>query len=116
MKPFLLSLVAEAYGGLGLLQKKLAEARAEVSTDGAADPQAAMSKLTEAEQTVLKSSIAGDRKTLVADSAIPATMAAIYLLLMVYFKAIGGYKAVHLSGTEQAKADHDDVEIPAHEG
>jgi len=34
----------------------------------------------------------GDRKTLKFDAYIPATMAAIYLLLLIYFKAIGGYK------------------------
>jgi len=42
---------------------------------------------------------AGDRMTLKADAAIPATMAVIYLLLFIYFKSIGGYKAVHLAGT-----------------
>ncbi len=34
----------------------------------------------------------GDRNTLKADSFIPATMAVIYLLLLLYFKSIGGYK------------------------
>jgi len=38
----------------------------------------------------------GDRKTLKADSAIPAAMAAIYLLIMLYFKSIGGYKALKI--------------------
>ncbi len=38
----------------------------------------------------------GDRKTLKADSAIPAAMAVIYLLIMLYFKSIGGYKALKL--------------------
>jgi MFS family permease len=41
----------------------------------------------------------GDRMTLKADAAIPATMATIYLLLFIYFQIIGGYKAVHLAGT-----------------
>jgi hypothetical protein len=41
----------------------------------------------------------GNRQTLRADSAIPFTMAVIYLLLFIYFKSIGGYKAVHLAGT-----------------
>ena len=36
----------------------------------------------------------GDRMTLKADSAIPASMAVIYLLIMLYFKGIGGYKVV----------------------
>ena len=50
------------------------------------------------EKTVHESSITGDRKTLKADSFIPATMACIYLLLLLYFKAIGGYKVVHIAG------------------
>lgn len=57
---------------------------------------------TEAETTVVQASITGDRKTLRADSAIPATMAVIYLLLLIYFKSIGGYKVVHINGTTAA--------------
>jgi hypothetical protein len=37
---------------------------------------------------------AGDRKTLKTDALLPAVMAGIYLLLMLYFKGIGGYRAV----------------------
>lgn len=54
---------------------------------------------TPEQKAVAEASIAGDRKTLKADSFIPATMAVIYLLLMIYFKSIGGYKTVHLEGT-----------------
>jgi MFS family permease len=57
---------------------------------------------TPTQQAVVEASIAGDRKTLKADSFIPAIMAAVYLLLMIYFKAIGGYKTVHLAGTAAA--------------
>jgi len=46
------------------------------------------------QKTVADASIAGDRHTLKADSFIPATMACIYLLILLYFKAIGGYKPV----------------------
>jgi hypothetical protein len=53
-------------------------------------------KKTPDQQTVVNASIAGDRSTLKADSFIPATMAVIYLLLLLYFKSIGGYKAVSL--------------------
>lgn len=77
------------------------------------DAQAALAKLREEKpgatpadlppdseyRTVLEASISGDRKTLVADSAIPATMAVIYLLLLLYFKSIGGYKPVHIDGS-----------------
>lgn len=51
---------------------------------------------TPAQQAVAEASIIGDRRTLKADAFIPATMAIIYLLLMVYFKSIGGYKPVSI--------------------
>ena len=60
------------------------------------DPQAALAQLTDAERAVHEASIEGDRQTLVADSFIPGLMAVIYLLLLVYFKAIGGYKPVRI--------------------
>ena len=82
---------------LGEVQAKLADARTELAEAGNADPAAALEKLSETERKVHSSSIAGDRKTLVADAAIPATMAVIYLLLLLYFKAIGGYKPVHIA-------------------
>jgi hypothetical protein len=81
---------------LGDAQKKLDDARTELLAAGNKDPQAALQKLSDDERAVLTASIEGDRKTLIADSAIPATMAVIYLLLMVYFKSIGGYKPVHI--------------------
>lgn len=52
---------------------------------------------TEAEQTVVDADIRGNRRTLVTDSLIPAAMAVIYLLLIFYFRATGGYKAVSIS-------------------
>ena len=57
-------------------------------------------KRTPEQKAAAEASIAGDRKTLKADSAIPATMACIYLLLLLYFKAQGGYKVVHITGAE----------------
>jgi hypothetical protein len=57
------------------------------------------------QKTVVDASIIGDRKTLKADSCIPITMAVIYLLMLVYFKTIGGYKTVHLETTGEAKSD-----------
>ncbi len=63
-------------------------------------------KPTPEQKAAADASIVGDRKTLKADSAIPATMACIYLLLLVYFKATGGYKVVHIAGTgEPAPGD-----------
>lgn len=59
---------------------------------------------TVAQKAVADASIAGDRKTLVADSAIPVGMAVIYLLLLLYFKTIGGYKPVRIGEEEAPKA------------
>ena len=80
---------------LGELQAKLEDARN--SLDESQDPQAALDALSENERIVHASSIEGDRKTLIADSFIPGTMAVIYLVLLIYFKAIGGYKPVHIA-------------------
>lgn len=51
---------------------------------------------TPTQQTVVTADQQGDRATLKADSYIPLTMAVIYLLLLIYFKAIGGYKIVRM--------------------
>ena len=58
------------------------------------DPKTAVKILTADEKAVHDASIVGNRKTLVADSFIPAAMAVIYLLLLLYFKSLGGYKPV----------------------
>ena len=47
---------------------------------------------TPEQKIVVAADQTGDRNTLKADSFIPATMAVIYLLLLLYFKSIGGYK------------------------
>ena len=54
------------------------------------------------QQTVARASIVGDRETLKADAFIPLTMAIIYLLLFLYFKAIGGYRPVHIGDVDGA--------------
>ena len=59
---------------------------------------------TPAQKDIVTSDQMGDRLTLKADSVIPAIMAGIYLLLLIYFKSIGGYKVVHIEGTTAAKA------------
>jgi MFS family permease len=53
------------------------------------------------QQIVADASIIGDRETLNADAYIPAAMAAIYLLLFLYFKAIGGYRPIHIDASPQ---------------
>jgi len=71
----------EATAASGLDGKKLSEAKD-------------AKEKTPDQQAVVASDQQGDRKTLKFDAYIPATMAAIYLLLLLYFKAIGGYKPV----------------------
>lgn len=55
---------------------------------------------TSAQKALADASVAGDRQTLRVDSYIPLTMAAIYLLLLLYFRSIGGYRPLRIE--EQA--------------
>jgi len=48
------------------------------------------------QKAIVAANQAGDRATLKADSFLPLTMAAIYLLLLFYFKSIGGYRALKI--------------------
>jgi MFS family permease len=65
--------------------------------DGTKLSEAQTAKEKTADQKALAdASIVGDRKTLKADAFIPAAMAVIYLLLMLYFKGIGGYKPIKI--------------------
>ena len=82
---------------LGAAQEKLNKSR-----ETTAESNEALATLTADEKALVESSITGDRKTLVADSFIPGTMAVIYLALMIYFKAIGGYKAVKIEDEKAA--------------
>jgi hypothetical protein len=76
--------------------RKLGEVKAAVAAGTA----------TEDQKKVQAADIRGDRRTLVADSVIPATMAVIYLALLAYFASIGGYKPVHIdAGTELGTAE-----------
>ena len=88
---------------LGAVQTKLQTARAQLAEEGVTDPAAALERLSADERAVHEANIQGDRDTLVADSAIPTAMALIYLLLLLYFKAIGGYKPVHIVPVEEQK-------------
>jgi hypothetical protein len=51
---------------------------------------------SEPQKKVVAADQASDRKTLKFDSYIPATMAIIYLLILLYFKSIGGYKVLRI--------------------
>jgi MFS family permease len=79
----------------GAVNQKLAASREAVNQAGG-DPATAYDVLTPTEKAVHDASIAGDRRTLRADAYVPAIMAGIYLLLLIYFKTIGGYKIVHI--------------------
>ncbi len=48
---------------------------------------------------VTAATLEGGRTALKITAAVPALMAVIYLLLILYFKATGGYKAIHLEET-----------------
>ncbi|HVE40919.1 MAG TPA: MFS transporter [Planctomycetota bacterium] len=100
-KPSKFLFFAEATGPdgkkLGDAQKKLGDARTEVAKAGQTEPKAAFDKLSQQDRVVVESDIKGSRKTLVADSVIPALMAIIYLAILLYFKTIGGYKPVTIS-------------------
>ena len=57
-------------------------------------------KRSEAETKVVEADIRGNRRTLKVDSLIPAAMAVGYLLLMLYFKSIGGYRPLTVEESE----------------
>ena len=48
------------------------------------------------QRMVADASIRGDRETLKADSFIPVAMATIYVMLFLYFQALGGYKPLRI--------------------
>ncbi len=74
----------EASRVYGLDGKKLAAAK-DAGAERTAD-----------QQTVVSADQAGDRHTLKADSYIPATMACVYILLLIYFESIGGYRPLSI--------------------
>jgi hypothetical protein len=53
---------------------------------------------TPEENLVHHADLHGGRMALKITAAIPATMAVLYLALILYFKAKGGYKQIHLEG------------------
>jgi MFS family permease len=56
---------------------------------------------TPVENQVHDSDLQGGRVALKITALVPTTMAICYLLLIAYFKATGGYKALHVSGEEE---------------
>jgi hypothetical protein len=57
---------------------------------------------TPEETQVHDADLHGGRMALKITAAVPATMAALYLVLILYFKAKGGYKQVHIEGVGKA--------------
>ncbi|MFN3487333.1 MAG: hypothetical protein ACK44W_17840, partial [Planctomycetota bacterium] len=88
---------------LGEADGRLRAAREDLSKQGVTDPKAAYEKLSPEDRAILEANIAGDRKTLRADSFIPAMMAVIYLLILLYFKSIGGYKPVTIEAQAEGR-------------
>lgn len=59
---------------------------------------------TPEEKLVHEADLYGGKMALQFTAAVPATMALVYLLLIIYFKAKGGYRQVHIEGMgHQAK-------------
>ncbi len=73
--------------------KKLGEAK-----------ETAKDKRTEDQQAMVDAEIAGSRKTLKHDAILPCGMALIYILLLLYFKSIGGYKPLTVEEQDAKKA------------
>ncbi|MCH7920506.1 MAG: hypothetical protein IIC50_21310, partial [Planctomycetes bacterium] len=86
--------LTQRLGDLKQLETTLVEKKVLTVGKKSRDMNAALTVLAANETSVHQASIEGDRRTLKADSVIPAIMAGIYLLLLLYFKFTGGYKAV----------------------
>jgi len=71
---------------------------------GSTDPAvvAKAEALTADQEILATADIKGNRKVLKFDSLIPAGMAVIYLLLLLYFRAIGGYKPLTITPEQAA--------------
>ncbi len=62
---------------------------------------------------VTGATLVGSRKALELTAYVPATMAIIYLGLILYFKSTGGYQAKHVSKHEEAEMMSGGIEGPA---
>ena len=85
-------------GGSG--QVYLAQDTAKLLDNAETAAKKAGDKGTADQKAIVTANQAGDRATLKADSFIPLTMALIFLVLFIYFKSIGGYRALKIE--EQA--------------
>jgi MFS family permease len=96
-------------GVLGDNGKELANVGAALAKEGKTDKNhEALAKWWESAKAASESdtkpvtaaTLQGGRMALKITAAVPALMALLYLLLILYFKATGGYKALHVSGEE----------------
>src|SRR5438034_7726376 len=85
----------------GIDGKKRGEIKGALKELRKTNPGATIDNLPPAQKGVLVADMNGDRRTLVADSLIPASLALIYLGVLLYFRGIGGYKAVHIVPVEE---------------
>ncbi len=70
---------------------------------GTASEKELAATLTPEQTAVVEADIRGNRRTLKVDSIIPATMAILYLILIIYFRSIGGYKPLTVEQEEPVK-------------
>jgi hypothetical protein len=91
--------------------KELANVGAALAKDGKTDKNhEALAKWWESAKAsadadskpVTAATLEGGRMALKITAAVPALMAVLYLLLILYFKATGGYKALHVTGEQIA--------------
>jgi MFS family permease len=90
----------------GLDGKKVASLKEKVSTiarkTAKDEPISAEEEITPEERQVLEATTYGGQMALRWTSLVPAMMAVGYLLLLLYFRATGGYSQVHLQGPTEA--------------
>ncbi len=58
-------------------------------------------KRTDDQKLVHEADLQGGRAALKTTALIPTTMAILFVLIIVYFRATGGYRALHVSGEEE---------------
>jgi MFS family permease len=80
------------------VQGRLKEVRGDLVTTQA------VAKLGDEDRKVMQASLDADRKTLRIDSLIPATMAGIFLLLVLWFRSQGGYRVLRIGKDGEVEA------------
>ncbi|MEZ6087537.1 MAG: MFS transporter [Pirellulaceae bacterium] len=89
--------------------KELANIGAALAADGKTDPnyeklaawwETAQGRAESDRDPVKAATLQGGKMALKVTAAVPTIMAILYLLMILYFKATGGYKAVHIDDAE----------------